>query len=280
MMKSSRCVWGLLAGGVFWSCGPSATTNEAVRPSAPATIDRETLFRIGQEFFVERTFDSAAVYYRKSLALDSTYGPPLGGLAQLHYDLAMQNPNRNDPVRMREFRASLGYYMRMETLGHTDGEMYDRLSELTYTLGEKELFLNYVKKNIGESPDDRQYFNLGLAYGQVGDYANVIKSQKEAIERFKFSRFIGSFYKQLGNAYLEVDRQQSAERTFSAGVEAVNERISAMVKSTSASASDADVERLKEERLFMLRSLRKIYRIHGQDDRLQEVERQLKGYGD
>ena len=278
-----RMAWksfgGLLITTLLCSCSSSVSTNESVRPSTPTTVDRDSLFRKGRGFYVERNYDSAAVYYRKSFALDSTYQAPLSSLAQLHYERAMQIEDRSDPARTREFENSLRYSMALESRGHHDIDLYDRLTELTYELGKKDLFLSFVKKRMAESTDDRQYFNLGLAYGQVGDNTNVIKCQKEAIERYRFSPFIGGFYRQLGNAYMDVERQQSAERTFSSGVGVVNERLSEIAKN-GAVVLQSEVDRLKEDRLSMLRSLRKIYRIHGQTEKLRDVERQLEGQGE
>jgi tetratricopeptide (TPR) repeat protein len=269
----------LFLAGLVSSCASSVGTKESDQLPVRPRIDRDSLFQKGHRFYVERDYDSAAVYYRKSLEFDSTYQPPLAGLAQLHYERAMQIEDRASPIRTTELRNSLRYCLVLETHHQHGVDLYDRLTELSYALGEKDLFLNFVKKRIAEAPDDRQYFNLGLAYGQVGDYPNVITSQKEAIEKYRFSLYIGGFYRQLGNAYMELDRQQTAERTFSTGVQVVNTRLSDIEK-TEGVYLEADINRLKDDKVAMLRALRKIYRIHDQKEKLREVEHQLEAHGE
>jgi tetratricopeptide (TPR) repeat protein len=262
------------------SCGPSVTTTtEATQPSGVNGVTKENLFRKGHELFVERSYDSAAVLLHASLALDSTYLPPLADLAQIHYDLAMRQHGENHPVRIKEFRTALDFYAAMEALGHQDADTYDRLCEVAYALGENDRFLTYAQKNAAKYPYDRQYYNLGLAYAQVGDHANVIRTQKEAIERFKFSPFVGGFYRLLGNGYMDADRNQTAEKTFSAGIEVVTNRLSELRQNKKESGTSEEFRRLTDDKVAMLLSLKKLYLLYKEDEKTREVERELVEMG-
>ena len=260
------------------SCGtPGTTTSEKSPPST--TVTKENLFRTGHEYFVDRNFDSAEVFLLRSLSHDSTYLPPLADLASMHYDRAMREQGNTNPVQATEFRKAFGYYARMESLGRQDADTYDRLCEVTHALGEKEKFLAYATKSAAKFPDDRQYYNLGLAYAQVGDYASVIITQKEAIEKFKFSSFVGSFYRQLGNAYVEVDRKQTAEKTFTTGVQVVTNRLAELQNASQEAASSPEVRRLTDDKVGMLLSLKKLYVLYKEDEKLHDVESELAKMG-
>ena len=279
-MKSRRTIpVAILLGALMESCGPSSSTTEATKPAVVEPDRKESLYRRGHKFFVERDYDNARIILEQALVLDSTYLAPLVDLAQIHYDLAMRQEGERNPLRLDEFRRAMDAYARMESAGRTDADIYERLCEIAYALGEKELFLYYARKNADKYPYDRQYNNLGLAYAQVGDHADVIKTQKEAIDRFPLSPFIGSFYRQLGNGYMDLDRHQTAEKTFAAGVKVVTARLLDLKQGNSDLRNTGEYGRLTEDRMSMLISLKKLYLIYREDEKLKEVERQLKDSG-
>ena len=256
------------------SCAPTSETGKIT-----GVETKEVLFKRGHQLYLEQNYDSAAVTLQKAIAIDSSYIPPLEDLAAMHYDLGMREQGAKSPKRLGEFRKSRIYYTRIETLGNKGSDLYERVCELSVALDDNKSFLKYAKRNAEMYPYDRQYLNLGVAYYSADDFANVIKTQKEAIERFKLSSFIGGFYRQLGRAYMKVDRDQTAERTFTIGVQVVNARIGELRKHNSNYKSSDEYRRLLDDKIGMLVSLKKLHQTYRALDKLEQVEKELKEVG-
>jgi tetratricopeptide (TPR) repeat protein len=257
----------------FASCAPTAETGKT------SIETKEILFKRGHQLYLEQNFDSAAVTLQKAIAIDSSYIPPLEDLAAMHYDLGMREQGEKSQKRLGEFRKSRNYYGRIEALGNKGADLYERLCELSVALDDNKSFLKYARRNAEMYPYDRQYYNLGVAYFNTDDFANVIKTQKEAIEKFKLSIFIGGYYRQLGRAYMKVDRDQTAERTFTTGVQAVDTRIGELKRSNAKYKSSDDYRRLLDDKIGMLVSLRKLHQTYRALDKLEQVEKELKEVG-
>lgn len=241
--------------------------------------EKEALYTTGYRFLVARNLDSAEVYFRKVLRLDTTHIPALSGLAGICYDMAMME-RQGESGRFREAsEESRSCYIRLEQLGEADSDVYERLCELSVLLEDDKTFLTYAKKNAEKYPFDRQYYNLGLAYFHVADYAAVIATQKDALAKFESSPFIGSFYRQLGRAYTKVDRDQTAERTFMAGVKAVDDFVARMKKGNSGFPETPEYKRLADDKIGMLLSLRKLHHTYKDTEKLKSVEKQLQEAG-
>jgi hypothetical protein len=72
-------------------CGPSAETPR----EEPAPLTKEGLYVRGQKFWIERQADSAAAYFLRSAAMDSSFHQPLRDLAQMQYERALQEPDKS-----------------------------------------------------------------------------------------------------------------------------------------------------------------------------------------
>jgi tetratricopeptide (TPR) repeat protein len=244
------------------------------------TVDtKEGFYELGHQFFADNSYDSAEVYLQKALAMDGSYLAPLNELAQMHYALGIQQPGEENPKRIEHFRKSFGYFVKLESQGSKDSELYERLSELSNALSDDKALVRYAKKNAEIYPYERQYFNLGFAYFKVGDYQNVVKTQKEAIGRLKGSTFTGSFYRQLGRAYMKLDRDQTAERTFNAGLKAIDGIIGEQTKANNNFTSTEEYRRLLDDKIGMLISLKSLHQTYRANDKLQKVDRELKALG-
>ena len=66
-----------------------------------------------------------------------------------------------------------------------------------------------------------------------------------------------------------------AERTYEEGVEVVEGRLSTIIEIDADAGQMSEYRRLVESRQSMLLSLKKIYRIHGKDEKFQEADRRL-----
>ncbi len=261
---------------LIMSCAPQQETTKEVFPRQTVTT-KESLYRRGHQLYLNQELDSATTLLKSAVVLDSTYIDPLIDLAQLHYDLAMRA--QSDAKKRELSRYSRDYYVRIDRLGRSDSDVYERLCELSVILGDDGMFLTYARKNVERYPYDRQYHNLGLAYFNVGDYQNVIKTQKESTEKFKLSPYIGGFFRQLGRAYQKIDRDQTAERTFDAGVKTMDEYVARQAKARSDFNSSADYKRLMDDKVGMLMALRKLHTTYKALDKLEKVDRQLKALG-
>jgi len=255
------------------SCGPAV---ETTKPPVPLT--KEALFSEGHQRYVRMDLDGAQGYLEQALTMDSLYIEPVRDLAALHYDLGMREPGGSSGWTM-QLRSSARYFARLEAMGVHETEVYERLCEIAVMMNDSPSFVRYAKAYVVRYPYDRQYYNLGVAYVEAGDFQNVIKSQKEAAEKFKDSDYVGSFYRLLGRAYMNVDRDQTAERTFGAGLQAVDARIAAGKKGDKGYTTSAAYTRLMDDKVAMLLALKALHKTYGEADKLKAVEKQLKEAG-
>ncbi len=262
----------ILVGSV--GCGPAP---ETARKETETPLTKEALFQAGHRLYLQQQYDSAQVLLTRVLTLDRTYAAAVADLASLNYELAM----RADAGRRRNelLRASRAYYLRLDSLNSVDADAYERLCEIASALNDHRTFLTYAKKSAEAYPYDRQYYNLSVAYFNVNDFASVIKVCKEAIEKFPASPFIGTFYRQLGRGYMKVDRDQTAERTFYAGLGVIEKRMADARKSNADYVSSADYQRLKEDMKGILISLKNLHTTYKATEKLAEVEKKLKELG-
>lgn len=265
--------------GSFWlsSCGPSPETTKRALP--PVIETKELLYRRGHQLYAEQQFDSAETVLKAAAAIDPAYRPPLNDLAEMHYALGMRESGEGHPRKREQLRLAREYFARMESLGVNDADLYERLCELSNVLKDDREFLKYAKKYADLYPYDRQYLNLGIAYFEVADYAGVIKTQKTAVEKFKSSPFVGSFYRQLGRAYMKVDRDQTAEKIFDSGIQVVDSRLAELRKAGGDYKSADAYRRLVEDKVSMLLLLKRLHQTYKATDKLERVERQLKEAG-
>ena len=209
----------------------------------------------------------------RAVTLDSTYVDPLLDLGALNYELGLRVEGEKSPQRLERFRQARRFFARAEALGAREETLYERICAIDLALDDAKGFLHYAKKNASLYPFDRQYYNLGVAYFGAEDWQGVIRSQKEAADKFRQSPYLGGFYRQMGRAYMKIDRDQTAERTLVAGVQAVDARLA--VKST---AGD-ERKRLTEDKIGMLLLLKRLHTTYGAADKLANVEKQLKEAG-
>jgi tetratricopeptide (TPR) repeat protein len=233
------------------------------------------MFAAGREFYAEQRYDSAEAYFKKAAALDSKYIEPLNAIAQLHYVVGMQQPGEKNPARLKHFRTSFAYFAKVEMLGSSDAELYERLSELSNTLGDERALLRYAKRNAELYPYERQHLNLGYAYSQSGDHQSAIRLLKEAVQKFTGSHYIGSLYLALGRAYTKVDRDQTAERTFEQGLRATD-TVLIEVRNMSKGREDEALRRLLDDKRSLLMSLKALHQRYKSADKLRSVEDQLR----
>lgn len=256
--------------------GGCASSDRSEREGGGSPVlTKESLANEGRRLYREAAFDSARHFLEAALAIDSMYLPALRDLGQLSY----RNGLMKQPESVgheAEFRSALVCYRRLESAGYQDRELFDRLTEITHTLGERDLFLEYAEKQAEHFPGDRQQYNLGLAYSDHGRFQEVIASQKAAIPAYGHSPYIGGFYRLLGDAYAAVDRQQTAEKTYKEGVAAADERIEFFSTADPEFRSGSMYVLLSENRRSMLVSLRRIYRLHGKTRELEEVNKRLE----
>jgi tetratricopeptide (TPR) repeat protein len=254
--------------------------------SSPGSVEKttslaskEAYYERGHQEYLRLEYDKAEQDLLQAISLDSSYGEPMVDLGALAYDRAKQETDEKSTRRLEQFKKSRQFYMRGEASGQRDAAVYDRLCEIANILDDGPGFLKYAKMSVGRYPFDRQYYNLGLAYFGVSDWAGVINSQKEAIEKFRESAYLGGFYRQLGRAYMKVDRDQTAEKQFSLGVRAVDLRLAALQKRGRTEVA-IEVKRLQEDRIAILLLLKRLHTIYKEQEKLQEVERQLRDAGD
>lgn len=261
-------VLGFLAG-----CGPGA---ETPRPEPPP-MTGEALYRTGHQLYLESRYDSAAVLLQQALRMDTTFVEPVRDLAQLYFEYGMRSPEKSRE-RTDRLRSARTYFARLDAIGERSPELYERLCELSVALNDDRGFVRYAKKNAELNPHDRQFFNLARAYFEVGEYQSVIKSTKESIERFRNSPYITSFYRLLGRSYMKIDRDQTAERTLVAGVNTANERLAELRRQGAAQTGD-QWRRAHDDKINMLLALKQLHTTYRADDKLKQVERQLKEEG-
>lgn len=267
---------GIWTGALLLSACSSSV--ETVKPPTPGEV-KEMLFKKGHQLYVDQQYDSASAVLKRALEVDRTYLPPMTDLAEMHYALALRETGEASPAKREHLKQAQEYFSKIEALGRKDTDLYERLCEVAYGLKDDNSFLKYAKKNADAYPYARQYFNLGIAYYNVGDYQSVIRTQKAATEKFRTSSFIGSFYKQLGRAYMKVNRDQTAERTFVAGVQAVDAQLGELKKVGGEYRSSDDERRLVDDKIAILLFLKKLHQTYDEKIKLEKVERQLREAG-
>jgi hypothetical protein len=141
------------------------------------------------------------------------------------------------------------------------------------------MFLIYAKKNAELYPYDRQVFNLTRAYYDVEDFQGVIRTAKDAVEKYKESQYVSSFYRIMGKAYTRIDRDQTAERVLVTGLKATDVRIAAVKDAGGDYRATDAYRRLHEDKVQMLLILKQLHTTYKAQDKLQQVERQLKEEG-
>jgi len=265
----------LLPLALLASCAPSADTSRRT----PGADSKEAIYQRGHQLYGMMEFGRAEAELKRAAAIDSSYLDPVTDLASLYFDLGLREEGEKNPKRLENFRLSRDFFIRAEMLGARDATVYERLCELSVALDDDRGFLIYARKNAELFPHDRQYFNLGLAYFGVGDWQGVVKSQKAAAEKFNDSPYLGGYYRQLGRAYMKLDRDQTAERTFSSGVQAVDGRVAALKISNSRYKSTDDYRRLMDDKIGMLLLLKRLHTTYKAAEKLEQVERQLTEAG-
>jgi tetratricopeptide (TPR) repeat protein len=236
-------------------------------------LSKEELYRQGHALYAQEEVDRAAALLEKSLALDSLYEGPLLDLASLYYDMGMRGEGGSPDLRRERLRRAAGYFARLERSGNCEPVVYERLCEISVELCDTVAFVLHAERYASRYPEERQFHNLGVAYYEAGWYQDVIRSMKEAIKKFPESSYTSSFYRQLGYAYMKVDRHQTAERTLYAGLKAIEGG------SARAKGSAETVRRVKDDTIAILLALRKLHRIYDAEEKLRDVERRLHDSG-
>ena len=265
VLRAAPVALGLL---VVASCGPSGESGRGV----PET--KESLYLRGHELYLKMQTEEAERDLARAAEMDSTYADPLVDLGSLWYD---RGTKAEGAPRAEDYRKARAYLSRAEALGYRDAEGYDRLCEICTALEDARGVLKYAKKNAERYPFDRQMYNLGVAYFGVEDWAAVIKTERDASEKFKESQYLGAFYREAGLAYMKMERDQTAERMLAAGIQAVDARLSASRK-TGGGAPEA-ARRLQEDKIGMLLLLRRLHTTYRETEKLAQVERQLREAG-
>jgi tetratricopeptide (TPR) repeat protein len=251
------------------SCGPPG---ESGRSRAETS---ESVYMRGHQLYLTMHLDEAERELLRAVAMDSTYRDPQVDLGSLCFDIGRKEEGAR---RIERFRKARAFLARAEDLGYREAAAYDRLCEICTELEDAHGFLKYAKKNAEGYPYERQYYNLGVAYFGVGDWAGVVKTEREASEKFRESQYIGAYYRQMGRAYMKMDRDQTAERTFAAGVQAVDARM-AVVKKNGGGAVSEEYRRLLDDKIGMLLLLKRLHTTYREQEKLAQVERQLREAG-
>ena len=254
---------------VLASCGPSreAGTNTAET--------KESVYLRGHQLYLTMHVEEATMELMRAAAMDSTYRDPLVDLGFLCFDAGIKQEGARRGENLRRAREFLA---RAENLGYREAAGYDRLCEICTELEDAHGFLKYAKKNAEQYPYDRQYYNLGVAYYAVEDWAGVVKSQREASEKFRETQYTGAYFRQMGRAYMKMDRDQTAERTFAAGIQAAAAALAGMKKIGRGPGSE-EQKRLQDDRIGMLLLLKRLHITYREAEKLAQVERQLKEAG-
>ena len=263
----------LMAGAAAFLCascgGPGGSTSDVPLTAASAYARGHRLYETGHPREAEPDL-------RRAAALDSTMADPLADLGAIYFERGAEE--KDAARRADDYRESRGFLARAEDLGYADAVMYDRLAEICTELHDARGFLKYARKSAERYPYDRQYYNLGVAYFDVEDWPAVVKSQRDAAEKFRQSQYIGAYYRQMARAYMKMDRDQTAERTLETGMQAAETRIAALRKGGTGAPAE-EIRRLQEDRTGMLMLLKRLYTIYREGDKLTQVERLLKEAG-
>jgi len=260
----------LAAATLLGGCGGSGgSTSDAPMTATAAYARGHRLYETGRQAEAEADL-------RRAAALDSTMADPLLDLGAIYYERGVQEKDASR--RADNFRESREFLARADDLAFADAAGYDRLCEICTELHDARGFLKYAKKSAERYPYERQYFNLGVAYAEVEDWQGVVRSQREASEKFRQSPYVAAYYRQMGRAYMKMDRDQTAGRTLEAGMEAADARIAAL-KKMPAGPPPGDLRRLEEDRIGILTLLKRLYTVYRESDKLARVERLLKEAG-
>jgi hypothetical protein len=251
------------------SCGPPGETAK----NAPET--KEAVYARGHRLYLTMQMDEAERDLARAAAMDSTYVEPLVDLGSLWFDRGMK---AEGAARAADLYRARGSLEQAESLGYREAAGYDRLCEICTGLEDARGFLKYAKKNSEKYPFDRQYYNLTVAYFGVEDWAAVVKTSREASEKFRESQYLCAFYRQMGRAYMKMDRDQTAERTLGTGVQSVDSRL-ALLKKNPSSAGSEESRRLQDDKIGMLLLLRHLHATYKESEKLEQVERALKEAG-
>lgn len=265
----------LVLGLILAGCATPAESPKAV-PAAPAPT-KERLAEEGHALYLRQDWDRAAEVLGEALAMDSTSLPVLKDLAALYYERATLAEGRDSAARRGDLAQARTYFARLEAAGVRDAEVYERLCETSVALGDARGFLRSARAYARQYPYDRQYYNLGLAQFGAGEYQEAIRSQKEAIEKFPQSEYIGGFYRQLGHSYMKVDRDQTADRSLSAGLKAADRKMAEL--GAQGESKRSAYERLRADKVAMLLMLKKICQTYKFTERIASLDRQLKEAG-
>ena len=257
-----------------FACGSSGSITES-KPEPPRAADQLAQFSsAGHAHYVGARYDSACFYLEKARAIDHHEPRVLMELGESYYAMGMELPNGTQ--RERNLRMALDRYATIDSIGKADAGTYERLTEVSHLLGDTQLFVHYAEKQAAVHPGDRELYNLGLAYFDARNYQKTIETQKGAIQKYPHSPYIGGFYRLLGDGYYEIDRQQTAERTYQEGVKVVDSRVADMKGANSQFSTSSEYRQLADSRRSMLLSLKKLYRLHGKKKELDEVDRLLE----
>lgn len=243
--------------------------------SAPSIETSRSLLQKGRQFFAMQEFDSAEIFLGRSLALDPTNTDALVEIGGVHHGIGRASTGARAVMR-QHYLKSLVYLARAESLGVSSSEVLERLCEIAVELEDRGAFLRYAKKNATLFPYDRQAFNLGLAHFENDEFREAIEVLKTAVERFTQSPFIGSMYRVMGRAYMKLQRNQTAERTFIVGIQAVEDRLRSLGGRPPEEKNRDDVRRLREDRVGMLMSLKGLHQIYQDHEKLRAVEQKLR----
>lgn len=255
-----------------------ATVAESPKPAPVAAAPtKERLAEEGHALYLRQEWDRAAEVLGEALAMDSTSLPVLKDLAALYYERATFAEGRDSTARRGDLARARAYFVRLEAAGARDADVYERLCETSVALGDARGFLLSARAYARQYPYDRQYYNLGLAQFGAGEYQETIRSQKEAIEKFPRSEYIGGFYRQLGHSYMKVDRDQTADRTLSAGLQAADRKMAEL--GAKGESKGTAYERLRADKVAMLLMLKKICQTYKFTERIASLDRQLKEAG-
>ena len=250
---------------VVAGCTGSQNAVESSLPPTSAALARE-----GSRLLALGKADSATVVLVQALAVDSSNSGARADLALARYQRASRGDSTEQLKLMREAYEA---YADLENRGSTEMAVYDRLCELAQLTEDTAGFLHYAHRAAEHYPYDRQMLNLGRAQLGAGLYGEVVQTQKEAIKRFPDSPYRSGFYRLLGQAYVRVDRYQTAQRVFAEGVEEAEKAIAVF---SSSDQDPATLSRIEHDRIAMLVSLRRLYTIYDEHEKLRDVERRLK----
>lgn len=261
----------ILAAALLLGLAGCSGTRTAVEPTVRSSALPPALE--GKRLLAEGHVDSAVVVLTEALREDSTDNGVREDLAFARYQRVLQSDTAGRGALVVDAYAA---YADLEARGNTEMLVYDRLCELAQSIGDTAGFLQAASRAVERYPYDRQFFNLGSAQLAAQRYREVFASQKEAIDRFRDSPYLSGFYRLLGQAYIRVDRYQTAQKVLADGVQEAD-RIHAAVEASGGEA--VSLQRIDRDRMAMLQSLERLYTIYDDHEKLKEVQDRLKRAG-